>query len=83
MRAHTRTHIYERERERERENLDLTTEKKILNISRTRSLQSISSIITQHLHCATVSNILTLLEKNGFAVSASSEKVPTISLKMS
>jgi len=64
-------------------NLYLTTEKKTLNISRTRSLQSISSIITQHLHCATVSNILTLLEKKGLAESASSEKVLTISLKMS
>lgn len=62
---------------------NLTTENKILNISITRSLQSISNIITQHLHLETVSIILTLLEKNGLVVSASSAKALRISLKMS
>ena len=68
---------------RERKDIHLTTEKNVLKVSKTRSLQSISSIITQHLHRAIVSNILTLLEKCGLAVSASSAKILTMSLKMS
>lgn len=55
-----------------REHSNLTEEKKILNISRTRSWQSTSSMITQHLQRATVSNTLTLLKKCGLAVSLSS-----------
>ena len=62
---------------------NLTTEKKILNISMTRSLQSISNIITKHLHLETVSTILTLLEKNGLVVSASSANMLRISLNIS
>uniref|UniRef100_A0A2P2M3P2 Uncharacterized protein MANES_18G076700 n=1 Tax=Rhizophora mucronata TaxID=61149 RepID=A0A2P2M3P2_RHIMU len=42
-----------------------------------------SSIITQHLHRATVSNILTLFEKYGLVVSASSMNTPRRSLNMS
>lgn len=68
---------------KQREHSDLTIEKKISNISRTRSLQSISSIITQHLQRATVSSILALLEKYGLGVSASSLNMLRISLNTS
>jgi hypothetical protein len=60
------------EKREKREHSNLTEEKKILNISRTRSWQSTSSMITQHLQRATVSNTLTLLRKCGLAVSLSS-----------
>lgn len=68
---------------RERESIDLTTEKKILNISRINSSESISSIITEHFNRATVSNILTLFEKSGLEVSARSAKILMISLNTS
>ena len=42
-----------------------------------------SSIITQHLHRATVSSILTLQEKSGLVVSTSSEKELKTSVKIS
>lgn len=61
--------------------LYLTTEKKILNISRTKSSQPMSSISKQHLRVAIISNILTLQAKNGLSISAKSLKVQMMSLK--
>lgn len=61
--------------------IDLTTEKKLSNIWRTKSLQSISSIMTKHLHRATISSILTLFEKKGHPVLPSSLNKPTKSSK--
>lgn len=65
------------------EGSDLKTEKNVLNISNTKSLHPMSSIITQHLHRATVSSILTLQEKSELVVSASSEKELKRSIKTS
>lgn len=62
---------------------DLTTEKKILNISRIKSSESISSIITEHFSWATVSNILTLFEKSELEISDRSANVLMISLNTS
>lgn len=73
----------ERERERQGDKLNLTTLKKILNISRTRSSEPVSSISTQNSNLATVSNTFTLLEKYGLVVSTSSTNIPRKSLKMS
>lgn len=62
---------------------DLTAEKNVLNMSNTKSSHPMSSIITQHLHRATVSSILTLQEKSGLVLSASSEKELKTSIKIS
>lgn len=61
----------------------LTTAKKVLNISFTRSLHSRSNITTHDLYLATVSKITTLLPNDGLWISPNPLKVPTIKLKIS
>lgn len=68
---------------REGKKLNLTTEKKVSNILRTRSSQPMSNISTQNLSLSRVSNTFNLLGKYGLVESASSANKPRKSVKMS
>lgn len=62
---------------------NLATERNVVNIWLTRSSHSRSNITTHDLYFATVSNMITLLPKDGPLVSLNPLKVLTIKWKMS